>query len=609
MLLAAMVTSLLGVATSQQAGTLHGEEHPPLLLKRCTVKKGCTLEPTAVTLDAQWRWLHDGEDDHYHSCFAGVGWDQLNCLDPTLCARKCALEGVSQQDYEHTYGVKTVPGGIELKYVSGGSVGSRLYVLDEGDRGWFGLGSSGGTRGWFGLGGGGGENYKLWKLKNREFSFDVDVSSLSCGLNGALYFVEMSADGGRGLGHNAAGAEFGTGYCDAQCPHDLKFIDGEANVLGWHLGEVGAVGRYGSCCAELDIWEANRQSTAYTVHPCTIEGQLRCEGDTCGDTPDYCDCCNEDEKGECPCCMRYQGVCDKDGCDYNPFRMGDRMFYGLGSQFAVDTNKPITVVTQFLTSDGTDDGDLSEIRRLYLQDGKVINNSIATVIGGDANGKGQDSVTSHSCNLQKGIFDNPNDFQRKGGLKKMGEALDRGLVLVLSLWDDRLSRMRWLDSDVGGGDSNISENKPGVQRGPCDVDSGVPEDLKAGHPDAYVRYGNISYGEIGSTYGPGAARITNPPLPAALLILAASLSAGVVLAVCACVAVAVHSHGGTVREAQRSSCAPTACSNGEVYLHCPAQECDPDAVYRPLADAKDEAQPVCVELSETQMQKPLVECQ
>ena len=32
---------------------------------------------------------------------------------------------------------------------------------------------------------------------------------------------------------NKAGAEYGTGYCDAQCPHDVKFINGEANILDW----------------------------------------------------------------------------------------------------------------------------------------------------------------------------------------------------------------------------------------------------------------------------------------------------------------------------------------------------------------------------------------
>ena len=31
----------------------------------------------------------------------------------------------------------------------------------------------------------------------------------------------------------------------------------------------------------------------------------------------------------------------------------------------------MTVVTQFITEDGTDNGDLVEIRRLYVQDGQV----------------------------------------------------------------------------------------------------------------------------------------------------------------------------------------------------------------------------------------------
>ena len=36
----------------------------------------------------------------------------------------------------------------------------------------------------------------MFNLMNKEFTFDVDVSMLECGLNGALYFVEMDADGG-----------------------------------------------------------------------------------------------------------------------------------------------------------------------------------------------------------------------------------------------------------------------------------------------------------------------------------------------------------------------------------------------------------------------------
>ncbi|KAL5513530.1 hypothetical protein ACEPAH_3929 [Sanghuangporus vaninii] len=74
----------------------------------------------------------------------------------------------------------------------------------------------------------------MFHLKNQEFTFDVDMSNLPCGLNGALYFVEMDADGGMArFPTSKAGAKYGTGYCDTQCPHDIKFINGEANVEGW----------------------------------------------------------------------------------------------------------------------------------------------------------------------------------------------------------------------------------------------------------------------------------------------------------------------------------------------------------------------------------------
>lgn len=46
--------------------------------------------------------------------------------------------------------------------------------------------------------------------------------------------------------------------------------------------------------------------------------------------------------------------------------MGNQNFFGSGSNFAVDTTKPFTLVTQFVTADGTDSGDLSEIRRFYV---------------------------------------------------------------------------------------------------------------------------------------------------------------------------------------------------------------------------------------------------
>ena len=75
-------------------------------------------------------------------------------------------------------------------------------------------------------------NYQMFKLMNQEFSFDVDVSNLPCGLNGAVYLVQMDQDGGMSkFPNNKAGAKFGTGYCDSQCPHDIKFINGQVRDL------------------------------------------------------------------------------------------------------------------------------------------------------------------------------------------------------------------------------------------------------------------------------------------------------------------------------------------------------------------------------------------
>ena len=112
------------------------------------------------------------------------------CPDPVTCSRNCALDGA---DYAGTYGVHTTGTGVSLGFVTHGpystNIGSRLFLLDD-------------------------ENtYKIFKLKNREFSFDVDVSQLPCGLNGALYFVSMEADGGEHLLAHSLRCSFLPRFC------------------------------------------------------------------------------------------------------------------------------------------------------------------------------------------------------------------------------------------------------------------------------------------------------------------------------------------------------------------------------------------------------------
>mmetsp|Transcript_52811 Transcript_52811/g.136372 ORF Transcript_52811/g.136372 Transcript_52811/m.136372 type:complete len:470 (+) Transcript_52811:71-1480(+) len=452
----ALVLGLFATAAAQQAGHNEVEGAPMMSIEDCTVTGGCTMSKKPITLDANWRWAHT--KDGYQNCYKDDKWVDSICKDPVECAKTCALEAITSEQYRNSYGISEMDGGLNLKFVSktkyGDDFGSRVYLKED-------------------------ENsYKMFKLKNREFAMDVDVANLPCGLNGAVYFVEMDERGGLGQGQNAAGAKYGTGYCDAQCPHDVKFISGEANSLNWNATADPPVGHYGVCCMEMDIWEANSMSTAYTPHPCDTVGAQRCEGVVCGDN----------EKGE-----RYLGACDKDGCDFNSYRMGAKDYYGVTSGFTLDTSKKLTVVTQFITADGTDTGDLIDIKRHYEQDGVVIPNSEASILGAD----GGDSVTDSFCAAQKNAFGDINDFAAKGGLKKMGESLERGVVLVLSLWDDSKVHMLWLDSSYP---TNKPKDEPGVARGPCPGGAtSTPTYLRANYPDAHVTFTNLKVGEIGST--------------------------------------------------------------------------------------------------------------
>ncbi|KAJ3175344.1 hypothetical protein HDU87_006295 [Geranomyces variabilis] len=459
--------SLLAIpALGQQAGTLQPEVHPTLQVSRCTKTGGCQVAQQSVVLDSQWRWLHQAAGGSSTNCYTGSAWNAQFCADGVTCAKNCALEGNNAAQYENTYGITTpAPDALNLRFVTPGqygtNVGSRVFLLDST-----------------------GQRYEQFRLKNREFSFQVDASQLDCGLNGALYFVGIDAAGGKGVGNNNAGAALGTGYGDAQCPHDIKFIAGAANLDGWaSTGANTGSGSKGSCAPELDLWEANKWSTAFTAHPCSSTGPTVCtNGQQCGDGAD-----------------RQNGLCDKDGLDWNSFRMGDETFYGPGKK--VDSTRPIQVITQFITADGTDSGDLKEIRRVYVQDGQVIPNSRFG---------SYDSITDAMGAVQKKLFGDQNTFAAKGGLKAMGQAMDRGMTLAMSLWDDHAAEMLWLDSTYP-----VGKTGPGAARGSCPTTSGNPADVESQQPNASVKFSGIKWGEIGSTFAGAAAAPAPAPAPPA----------------------------------------------------------------------------------------------
>jgi len=172
---------LLSFTGAQTPGHIP-EKHPKLKTFKCAKSTGCQPLNTAVVLDSSAHPIHL-INNTFLSC---SGSDPTVCPDEKTCAENCIIEGI--QNYG-AYGVRTKDEHLELDMLNpdGSTASPRIYLLAE-DR----------------------KNYEMLKLTGNEFSFDVDVSKLPCGMNGALYLSEMEADGGR-QPLNPGGATYGTG--------------------------------------------------------------------------------------------------------------------------------------------------------------------------------------------------------------------------------------------------------------------------------------------------------------------------------------------------------------------------------------------------------------
>jgi cellulose 1,4-beta-cellobiosidase len=320
-----------------------------------------------VVLDANWRWLH--YNNSYQNCFE----------EKWLCGNdcnNCVLEGVTKDQYNSIYGISNNNNELELQFIKGNNVGSRLYLL---------------------------ENNKYWlpNLLNKQISIDIDVSELPCSLNAAVYLVQMNS---------TKLDTFGIGYGDAQCPTDIKYF---------YTGEVNK-NREPICSVEIDLIEANSEALAWTLHPC--------DGNNC----------------------------DKNGADANSYRQGFHDFYGKGK--IIDTNKPFRVITQFI-------GDpLYEVKRFYQQSNNLVEHP-----GG--------SLTSDSIQNWKNVQQEVNTFESAGGFMSLTYAIKQGMGFIVSLWDDQVTHMKWLDSD---------------DRGPCHPNFNI----RQSNPTAKVRFSNIKLEDI-----------------------------------------------------------------------------------------------------------------
>lgn len=203
------IASLCAVASAQQIGTAIPEVHPRFPTFHCTTDGGCVEKSTFLVTDALARSFH-AVDDMDINC-AEKPFDPAICPDEATCAQNCALEGI---DYA-SIGVLTRGTSLTMRqYLFDGQeysrVSPRVYLLAEDE-----------------------ETYEMMKLVNQELSYDVDVSQLACGMNGALYLSEMDPTGSKSA-TNVAGAAYGTGYCDAQC-FDVPWINGLVRDYNTHI--------------------------------------------------------------------------------------------------------------------------------------------------------------------------------------------------------------------------------------------------------------------------------------------------------------------------------------------------------------------------------------
>ncbi|OAV90639.1 hypothetical protein PTTG_06020 [Puccinia triticina 1-1 BBBD Race 1] len=425
---------------AQQVGIhLLQESHPSLKIQTCTSDGACADKRLSITLDADsrpLRMLHGTE-----SCMAEDerAWNATYCANGEQCAEQCSLGGVK---YKAVHGITTEGHALKLRLFTHGKLtASRVYLLaDE-------------------------KHYHSFYLKNQQFSFDVDASQLPCGVDAALYFTSMKADGGLSA-TNKAGAMYGTGYCDAQCPTALRFINGLANVeASGEPGQQPVFKSMGACCPELDLWEGNGIVQAYGAHPCVFPSMATCEGAGC---------------------TAGGGLCDHSGCGFASQTAAGDGFYGPNK--TIDTRHTFTVVSQFLTATGTAQGELVEIRQFYIQHGVRIPHRVVQL----ADGHQASSITDQFC--RPNASRTGRAFAKTGGIEAMGRALDQGMVLVMGLWtaDE--------PSDSLGSIQKIpATRKPSLRRinqQICPGSARTQPFIQKHHPHASVKFSNIKIGPI-----------------------------------------------------------------------------------------------------------------
>jgi cellulose 1,4-beta-cellobiosidase len=118
-----------------------------------------------------------------------------------------------------------------------------------------------------------------------------------------------------------------------------------------------------------------------------------------------------------------------------------------------------------------------EIKRKYVQGGKVIDNSFTNL---KSLTKQYNSVSDEFCIAQKKAFSHNDSFTEDSGFRQVRATLNKGQILMFWLWDDHDVNMLWMDSVYP-----TNSSKAGSARGPCKTSLGV---LSAEPPSAQLPF-------------------------------------------------------------------------------------------------------------------------
>ena len=459
------------------------DESPRMQLTTYEVGGNSTTHYVGVSLDANYRWKYKNEYDQDFQ--TTVNCDQCKGIhnqEPTEqtevltknCPNSCKIKSLSKTGADNSYEKYGITGGnvsnsIKLKYMFDSSKanegqwrqgGSRVYLtelINSQDE-------TSGTSRYFPI--------RLGTSGQEEISITLDVSKVPCGFNAAVYLVAMDLSPGLKL-HDC-----GVGYADAQCPTDLA-INADGITAGAALGGPEQISH---CATELDLFEVNREASAFTMHACD---------ENTGGVHSMCrdgQSCNE--------------RCDSNGCDWNSYRLseqtqdpdGARSIFGTGSSNDIDTTQPFTVRTWY-------DKEANSWNQKLIQGEVSVSVPEVTFQTGTSSTE-HNSTTDDFCDAfdtHLGGNGAGNLHTMFGGNQRMVDAQNEGYVLVLSIWTEDNNAnppMQWLDGTEG------DSNAPGAVRGRCSSDPwtwGTSPLTVDELMEIEVTYSNIKIGPIGTT--------------------------------------------------------------------------------------------------------------